>query len=574
MSETVEYFMWPHQHYVQIFVQRRAEELVEVLGYDIPIQVFLVGALVSGETDSHPVCVQPAGAGVVPEQLHDILGPAAAAARDTPGAETTRILLDALRGLLEEHAEGGKWVWSVGCPARVGGYLVMPVVRLEAGALGSYPALSKSRVRAGGQLRAYVSLLDAAVEELLRAACIGLHLPDPGARVGSDLPRAYELARRSGSAFMWTVAWGTQPLAYDLFEACSAISGLAYERGEPRARMVFASPEHPDIEKQLLLTRPVALYRHREVRKLLEMAGVSLCLLSSAEAVYAIGSTRDSYRSQREDLFAVEFRGRDHWCLLHADDVLMEVLARRPSIPQPTINEELFRDTYTRLFGSHGAQHGAAAFGLVEAAQQSQHGALLVFTSDAPQEAHRLRDESTPVAPVRVTPCLLTHLTAVDGAVLLSPDCMCHAVGAILDGKACPGKGDPARGSRYNSAIRYYEALRRSGGRCSAVVVSEDGTTDCVPGLRPRVRRTDLDQAMDQFERLVQRGEADYWECHTALCGLEGLGFYLRTADCARVNAAKRQMDAQFEGSPVPVRVKHRDLEPNDEMDETYYLPE
>ena len=39
------------------------------------------------------------------------------------------------------------------------------------------------------------------------------------------------------------------------------------------------------------------------------------------------------------------------------------------------------------------------------------------------------------------------------------------------------GKGDPSRGARYNSALRYLQSIE---GDCIAVVVSEDGGVDIV----------------------------------------------------------------------------------------------
>ena len=67
-------------------------------------------------------------------------------------------------------------------------------------------------------------------------------------------------------------------------------------------------------------------------------------------------------------------------------------------------------------------------------------------------------------------------LTAIDGALLVDPDGTCTAIGVILDGRATRG-GDPARGARFNSAVRYVEGADHP---CLAMVVSEEGTVDVI----------------------------------------------------------------------------------------------
>ena len=55
-----------------------------------------------------------------------------------------------------------------------------------------------------------------------------------------------------------------------------------------------------------------------------------------------------------------------------------------------------------------------------------------------------------------MTPTVLRLVTNIDGAVLIEPSGICHAIGAILDGLATE-KGDSSRGSRYNGALRYVQ---------------------------------------------------------------------------------------------------------------------
>jgi hypothetical protein len=73
---------------------------------------------------------------------------------------------------------------------------------------------------------------------------------------------------------------------------------------------------------------------------------------------------------------------------------------------------------------------------------------------------------------------MVRRVTAIDGAVLLDAERRRHAVGAILDGRAT-ADGRAVRGARWNSALRYVGDM---GAPTLAVVVSEDGRVDMVPG--------------------------------------------------------------------------------------------
>lgn len=69
----------------------------------------------------------------------------------------------------------------------------------------------------------------------------------------------------------------------------------------------------------------------------------------------------------------------------------------------------------------------------------------------------------------------LLGMTSVDGMLLVDKKGKCYAFGVILDGKAWV-KANPARGSRYNSAVDYIYDKEGS----FAVIVSEDKTVDIV----------------------------------------------------------------------------------------------
>ena len=76
---------------------------------------------------------------------------------------------------------------------------------------------------------------------------------------------------------------------------------------------------------------------------------------------------------------------------------------------------------------------------------------------------------------------MIMGITAIDGALMANLDGMCCAIGAILDGDAVV-RGDPGRGSRYNSLANYiarFKQKKKAGkGTCFAVIFSEDERID------------------------------------------------------------------------------------------------
>lgn len=129
---------------------------------------------------------------------------------------------------------------------------------------------------------------------------------------------------------------------------------------------------------------------------------------------------------------------------------------------------------------------------LVEESSKCEHGALLIFSSSyiARKESFRLAHRSSrgmlTKEPISFSDSKklrkeFFQLTSIDGALMLDFDGNCYAYGVILDGIA-KGKGNPGRGSRYNSAVTYIKnkasnKLRR---KMFAVVCSEDGMVDVI----------------------------------------------------------------------------------------------
>jgi hypothetical protein len=133
-----------------------------------------------------------------------------------------------------------------------------------------------------------------------------------------------------------------------------------------------------------------------------------------------------------------------------------------------------------------------------------------------------------------MTSDLLHRVSGIDGSILLDPAGQCFAIGVILDGIATTDSS-PARGSRYNSALRYVggASIARL-----AIVVSEDRTVDLVPLLRPQISKHELEERIRAFEKA---STDDY---HADQSWLNARRFYIREPEAKRINSVLEALNA------------------------------
>lgn len=361
----------------------------------------------------------------------------------------------------------------------VGDYRVSVVLRLNRAKLAEQPSIA----RADDDSSDPDSLAAALVEEFHRRCRDVLHAVPHLAPLRA-LPG--ELLRAAGEELMKGVV-NREDMdpggIHSLFQDCDIISSMHYEGTETSGGMVIV-PENgtrggSPFGVQVGLAKAVPLEEHRTVRKLVQITDADRFLVSDGSVVSGIGSLR-AWAEARDLDFSVRFVGHHAWELLYRGKVLMRVKSGVPGLPGRPIGRDAFaRALAVALPGTQPAVD--RLWPLVDAAMRQRHGTTLVISADAAGEAARLGAQGIPLTPVPATADLLERLTTIDGAVLLGPDGMCHAIGIILDGRATE-HGNRARGSRFNSAVRY---AGEHPGECLVVVVSEDGMADLVPPSGP-----------------------------------------------------------------------------------------
>lgn len=261
----------------------------------------------------------------------------------------------------------------------------------------------------------------------------------------------------------------------DLLSFANAIAAERYEGAASEGRLIICAKDHADIAAKVKLTSPIEIYNYRAIRKLLEVSSTDMALLCDVETVWGLGLPLDTYQPSRENLFEIRFAEHHTWELVHAENIMMRVKYRQARLPRARFDRQLFCDRVHQLFQVDRTTANLLVKA-VEAALEQRHGTMLVITPEAESETQRLAAQSTVIEPVIVSQSIISHLSSVDGAVLLSPAGIIYAFGVILDGQASKN-GNSTRGARYNSAIRYVDQMSRKV-NCLALIVSEDGYVD------------------------------------------------------------------------------------------------
>lgn len=440
-----------------------------------------------------------------------------------------------------EHAEAGQGrAFFVGQSAPVGEYDVHPVVSVDRESLDALPRLETTEVDG---VPITVSLAHGIISELLRTATHALLAAKPPRTISpieDDVPT--DAIRRSANHLVFSAAMiAGETLAKGLFDSFEALASTAYEGRAGSGSVILACDGHSCVDVAVRLRVPISVRERLQFRKLLEITGPELSLLVDGTTIYGLGTVSEEYDGTTEDVFRFGIIEQGIWQMSHHGSPLLRVANGHPQLPRPRMSPSLFVDSMRRVFASVSDENIRAIWRLAQTAVSQSKGTMLVVTTAAAQEAKRLAPQALAIEPQQIDSAMLRSLTRIDGAVLLTPDGTCHAVGVILDGIAT-GVGDPGRGARYNSAVRYTAA---SSAPCLIVIVSEDGMIDVHPELAPRVRPEDVEQALYDLETIGSSDEVVLETFYAARERLRLFAFYLSQSQCDRANEVVSRVEQQ-----------------------------
>lgn len=547
--KVIRLFMWSYQHHFRDAVQHCMTDVLKELGVpDARPECFLVGVRIRGQEVRNEVCLEPEDGEWRLDLFSSVLGDVEKAIADGTTEIITNVdeqtwrdwseekyrfsvggvLLETLRECDSEHGVRS----FVRIAGDVGQYHVFPVIQLPEDLFERFTPLREPT--RDGVLSGPPSLIHAAVAAVLDEAREELRRQDPGRQHAQRFRSTSEIVRQAGVSFMRTpsVAIRDRSVGPDLLMQFNRVSASTYEGAEGAGRLVLSNEEDGLLDFRLRFADPVSFRDLRGFRKTLQMASLGGVLLADSEKILGLGRVRatgaDDAPLGSGKVFEVEFVGRHHWRLSSGEEVLLVCRNGVPSLPRPDIPDHL-EDTYRRLFPETGEADAERFLKLFGAAVEQGHGSMLIVAEDAGHEAGRLRGEGAVVDPVELTSDLYRQVSRIDGAILVDPSCVCHAVGVILDGMTQP-ECRASRGARYNSGVRYVYAEETS--RRLAIIVSDDGMVDVIPEPRPRVSRADI-------EELVVALEAAGPENGRRVANsVDRMRFYLSEEQCNRVNRA------------------------------------
>lgn len=581
MTKTIRLFMWGYQQHYLISAKVAAEGIFDKLDPLLRPRVFLVGVLHDDRDDRYPICLEPEDCGYTTEafaNIHQIaaqneqLDSERLIMHSHPIAQEQnrkrlklRALMEAVKSVIDSYSVLDEFVTRVSWPVLVERYYVFVVLQFQRKALDNHYSLQKDTI--DGRYHLPTSLIEETASRYLSACARALHLPDAGSGLGivGDYD---EIIKSAGENLMQTPAHAGGSLrgVGGLFGACNIIAHLRYEGAEGRGKLAVARKSHPSIKEVVNFETPIQMRDHRAVRKLLQLASDELVLLSDSYEISGLGVVRPTYNHKNEDLFVINFLGGSSWELTHAGHSLMQVNLGQPKLRSPSHGFNRFAELVDRIFGEMKDREVRLLWELVEEAGNQNHGALLVISLDAHHEAERLASQSIRISPLYLTPNLVRDFTSIDGAVLIDESGNCHALGVILDGQAT-SKGDPARGSRFNSALRYVESVSTP---CIAVVVSVDGSIDLIPDLKPRISRSSIEGKMVELRGLLDSEDFDTGEFNQLLSWFSDHRFYLLPEMCKEINEIKQSLENQ-QVEPMAIRLVIDDFLPNPDMNESYF---
>ena len=491
-------YMWRWQSTFRNAITQLLRNIFELMELPILSRILIIGIPVASH-DLTKICFHPESCGFAAEEFKQVFALAQQNFDSDPeqfffmGATHQiqahkaslypKALRQAVELLLKNYDAKRKQVSFCSFPIQKNDHWVMMVIQLNQQDFSSQYQLSKAthEINPMRQLRIERCFLEALIYQVLKEGEAELRSTSEGNI--SSLGNAERIIEDAASSLLKSIEVHiNQWNKVDLLDFANAIAAERYEGAASEGRLVICQTDHPDISAKIKLKTPIKIYDYRGIRKLLEVSSNRMALLCDVETVWGLGLPLDTYQPTLENLFEIRFAEHHTWELVHAENIMLRVKYRQARLPRARFDRKLFVKHIFQLFQVNEST-AKILIRAVEAAVKQRHGTMLVITPNAEEETKRLGAQCTVIDPVIASKDIISHLSSVDGAILISPEGIIYSFGVILDGKASKN-GNPARGARYNSAIRYIDGERSRNINCLALIVSEDGYVDLYPNLR------------------------------------------------------------------------------------------
>ncbi|MCR4949976.1 MAG: hypothetical protein K6A40_01495 [Solobacterium sp.] len=266
------------------------------------------------------------------------------------------------------------------------------------------------------------------------------------------------------------------------------LSAVTYERNYSDSRIIVPRYDDMSIRRNQKTTLKVAfeepipftIENMRQIRKLLELSNDSLALVIGNSGKIIGLSDKHAFPDECE----IRIIGHLSWRITYAGNKKISYSNARYHIHVMNKGGLDLKNQLSELDPSITPIMVSRIESVIREAA-GRHGTILIVGPNEliRSETERLCDANTAIAirPINVESNreLIPSFIAIDGAVMMDTRCSVYAIGAILDGDAVT-KGSMARGSRFNSTLNYVHRRRMENQKFVGIVISEDGTVDCV----------------------------------------------------------------------------------------------
>ena len=290
-----------------------------------------------------------------------------------------------------------------------------------------------------------------------------------------------------------------------------AIANSNYEGQENNGYITLMDSSFNSNDIDFSSIRTIDEYDIKYMRKLVQMTDENIKLILKRRDKEKIVFKPDfsqlstwevaglSSANNTTSIASIRFLGASKWEMKLKDETLLyngeRFIIKNNNINSDATSDETIKKFFEPLNTTKRNKKYQKFLSFYRKIKEQKHGTMLIVTENAKNVADLFCTAKRGIQ-IKHVDCskwsdqVVQKLSSIDGAIVISPDCECYALGVILDGKIdSKYRGNEGRGARYNSAELYIRNLSQSifkeGTNTNssplhtmAIVISEDGYID------------------------------------------------------------------------------------------------
>lgn len=584
---TLKYFMWPFQVHFRSSLQTKAELIFKEIGRELGPDVFMIGLLRDSTRPLAPLCFEPEKFDYYGHDLVSELDEVAKAQflgssesqmlYSGPGQQELmqhRHLANHRRMTLAQRLDEREpeSIHYVGDSQFAHGYEIYIVVRFIRKVHDTHVHLFRNTLDDEYGPLVTCSLLHATLAIFLKDAGNLLYKPEIW-NFSNDLRSHRQFLQAGAEEFTASIASRGREFMgiHGFYQTCETLSLSTYENEIVTGSLVIAPKQHEAVEILLSLSEAFKFSDYRKTIKLLRLTEDDICVITDSEFVIGLGRINVAkYQADSETLMKVNFTGFHQWEVIHNESRILRMVHGHPQPVDAVITSEKLYSDALRIFSSTQKEDCETLLKLINTAIAAKQGTQLIISENADSESERLKARCFKVIPKKLTADELLRFMRIDGGIMIDQHLNLYAYGVLLDGTVLK-KGDNSRGSRYNSALTYYESQQGTN-PVMIVVISDDGMVSLIPNLKPQI---DHRQVVQAIEIMRSQEDAENYVHSVYIQAQEFLNmhrFYLREEECKQINdSIKKISDHRLRSSSM--MISYGDYSVHEDMNNSYYLP-